>query len=106
DLTDIDISNKRRVVRAIEAKGAKPTKSGLRQNTLIVGLQLKPEVLKQRIEQRVDSMLAAGLEQEVKHLSDKYSWEIEPMKGIGYREWQAYFAYSQSLEQTRQRIIS
>jgi tRNA dimethylallyltransferase len=106
DLTDIDIRNKRRVIRAIEAKGQKPTKKQLRPNTLIIGWQLEPEELKCRIEQRVDQMLAAGLEQEVRELSEKYGWDVEPMKGIGYREWQAYFAGGQSLEATRQRIIS
>jgi len=106
DLTDIDTRNKRRVIRAIEAKGEKPTKKELRANTLIVGLWLEPEELKQRIEQRVDAMLAAGLEQEVKSLADKYGWDVEPMKGIGYREWQNYFAGGQNLEQARARIIS
>jgi tRNA dimethylallyltransferase len=51
-------------------------------------------------------MLAAGLEQEVKSLAGRYGWEAEPMKGIGYREWQAYFAGGQDLGQTRARIIS
>jgi tRNA dimethylallyltransferase len=106
DLTDIDIRNKRRVIRAIEAKGQKPTKKALRPNTLIIGLQPEPEELKQQIERRVDHMLAAGLEQEVRELSNQYGWDTEPMKGIGYREWQAFFEGSQSLEQTRQRIIS
>jgi tRNA dimethylallyltransferase len=106
DLTDIDTRNKRRVIRAIEAKGQKPTKKQLRPKTLIIGLQLEPEELKRRVEQRVDQMLAAGLKQEVRDLSKKYSWDVEPMKGIGYREWQSYFAGGQTLEETRQRIIS
>ncbi|MBX4201724.1 tRNA (adenosine(37)-N6)-dimethylallyltransferase MiaA [Candidatus Saccharibacteria bacterium] len=106
DLTDIDIRNKRRVIRAIEAKGQKPTKQSIRPNTLIIGLQPDTEELKTRVEQRVDQMLADGLEKEVKQLSVKYGWEAEPMKGIGYREWQNYFNGSQSLEETRQRIIS
>lgn len=106
DLTDIDSRNKRRVIRAIEAKGQKPTKKALRANTLIIGLQLEPEALKKRIALRVDQMLSSGLEQEVRGLAEKYGWDAEPMKGIGYREWQAYFAGSQSLEQTRQRIVS
>src|SRR5207237_1150959 len=38
DLTDIDVRNKRRVIRAIEAKGQKPTKKELRPHTLIIGL--------------------------------------------------------------------
>jgi tRNA dimethylallyltransferase len=106
DLTDIDTRNKRRVIRAIEAKGEKPNKKELRPNTLIIGLWTEPDELKQRIEKRVDAMLAAGLEQEVKSLADKYSWDVEPMKGIGYREWREYFAGGRSLEQTRSRIIS
>ncbi len=106
DLTDVDSRNKRRVIRAIESKGQKPTKQELRSNTLIIGLQLEPKELKRQIEKRVDKMLAAGLEQEVKGLAGKYGWEAEPMKGIGYREWQDYFAGGQTLEQTRQRIIS
>jgi tRNA dimethylallyltransferase len=106
DLTDIDSRNKRRVIRAIEAGGQKPTKGELRPKTSIVGLQLPREELRQRVEQRTDKMLAAGLEREVKNLADQYGWDIEPMKGIGYREWQDYFAGDQTLEATRQRIIS
>jgi len=106
DLTDIDTRNKRRIIRAIEAKGEKPTKKELRPNTLIVGLWPETEELKRRIEKRVDAMLAAGLEQEVKSLADKYGWDAEPMKGIGYREWREYFAGGQDAEQTRARIIS
>lgn len=106
DLTDIDIRNKRRVIRAIEAKGQKPTKGRLRPNTLIIGLQPEPEELKRRIEHRVDQMLSDGLEQEVRKLAARYGWDVEPMKGIGYREWQEYFEGGQSLEQTRLRIIS
>lgn len=106
DLSDIDIRNKRRIVRAIEAKGEKPTKKEMKAGTLIVGLQPSREELRKRVEQRTEQMLAAGLEQEVKVLADKYGWEAEPMKGIGYREWRAYFEGNQSLEQTKQRIVS
>jgi tRNA dimethylallyltransferase len=106
DLSRIDIRNKRRVIRAIEAKGKRPTKKKLRAGTLIIGLQLPADKLRKGIEQRVDRMVQAGFAQEVKALSQKYGWDIEPMKGIGYREWQDYFEGSQSLEQTRQRIIA
>ena len=71
DLTDIDTRNKRRIIRAIEAKGQKPTKKALRPNTLIIGLKLEPEKLKRRIAQRTDRMLAEGLEAEVRELSKR-----------------------------------
>lgn len=106
DLTDIDVRNKRRLIRAMEAGGAKPSRSPLRVNTKLFGLLLNAEELQNRIEQRVDAMLAADLEDEVKQLSEKYGWEAEAMKGIGYREWQLYFEGNQTLEETRSRIIS
>jgi tRNA dimethylallyltransferase len=46
-----------------------------------------------------------GLEAEVQLLAVKYGWDAEPMKGIGYREWQDYFLGTQTLAETRQRII-
>lgn len=106
DLTDIDTRNKRRVIRAIEAGGQRPTRGGLRPDAIIIGLKLDGNELRQQIEKRVDTMLAAGLEREAKALSKKYGWDIEPMKGIGYREWREYFQGEQDQEQTRQRIIS
>lgn len=106
NLEDIDIRNKRRVIRAIESGGQKPTKGKLKPNTLIIGLKIENEELRERIEERTDKMLAAGLEAEAKTLADKYGWDTEPMKGIGYREWRDYFEGTQTLEQTRGRIIS
>jgi tRNA dimethylallyltransferase len=61
DLDDIDIRNKRRVIRAIEARGAKPTKAGLRPGTLIVGLKVGNDELRKRVELRTEKMLEAGL---------------------------------------------
>jgi len=106
DLSGIDTRNKRRVIRAIEAGGQKPTKGELLAGTLIIGLKIDNQALRQRVEERTDKMLAAGLEREVKELAEKYGWDIEPMKGIGYREWREYFEGDQTLEQTRVRIIS
>ena len=106
DLVGIDKRNKRRIIRAIEAKGEKPTKKQMKPNTLLIGLKVEPGELRSRVEQRVNKMISAGLEQEVKELSDSYGWDIEPMKGIGYREWREYFEGVQSLDQTKQRIVS
>jgi tRNA dimethylallyltransferase len=106
DLTDIDLRNKRRIIRAIEAKGEKPTKKALKSKTLIIGLQPDRQQFRQRVEQRVHKMIDAGLEQEVKTLAERYGWDIEPMKGIGYREWRQYFEGNQTLEQTKARIVS
>lgn len=105
DTSTVDIRNKRRIVRLIENNGQIPTKHDLRQNTIVCGLRIPRDQLQQRIEQRVDDMIATGLEDEVAKLAERYGWSVEPMKGIGYREWQAYFTGQQTLEETRQRII-
>lgn len=106
ELGAVDVRNKRRLIRLLETEGAEQTKQALRGNILVIGLQPEREALKQRIASRVNAMLAAGLEQEVAMLSRHYGWKAEGLKGIGYREWQDYFLGSQSLEQTRERIIS
>lgn len=101
----IDTHNKRRVIRLLENDGELPSRKPLRPNTLVLGMRLSSHQLQPRIEQRVDAMLLAGLEQEVKSLANQYGWDAEPMKGIGYREWQGYFSGTQSKAGTRERII-
>jgi len=47
----------------------------MRKNTLILGLAFRVMSWKAKIERRVDTMLAAGLEQEVRELSnDSLGW--------------------------------
>lgn len=105
-LEGIDTRNKRRLIRLLETGGGRPSSATLRQNTLLIGLRKPREELKARIEARVDKMIESGLEDEVRRLSDRYGWQCEALKGIGYREWKEYFAGSQDLEKTRERIVS
>lgn len=105
DTTGIDLRNKRRVIRLIENNGARPTKRTMRGNTLVLGIRTDREHLRERVARRVDAMLAAGLEAEVQCLSERYGWDAEPMKGIGYREWKEYFDGSADLDETRARIV-
>lgn len=106
DLSRIDTRNKRRVIRAIETNGMVPVCKPLRDNTLVLGIATDRDTLRSRVTARVDAMIAAGLEAEVRQLAELYGWDVEPMKGIGYREWRDYFLGTQSLDQTRGRIIS
>jgi tRNA dimethylallyltransferase len=105
DTTDIDLGNKRRVIRLIENNGLRPTKKELRENTIMLGLSVPRDELQAKIEQRVDAMLATGLEQEVRVLANKYGWDAEPMKGVGYYQWKEFFEGSQTLDETRTKII-
>lgn len=97
--------NPRHLVRALETGGKQPERAALRQNTLVIGLQLDKEELAARIVSRVDAMLQAGLEDEVRRLFKRYGFDIPPMQTIGYQEWQEYFNGVQNLEQTRKLII-
>lgn len=101
----IDTRNKRRVIRLIESEGKLPSRKPLRENTLLLGVTVPRDELHARIELRVNTMLAAGLEGEVRQLADEYGWDAEPMKGIGYWQWKDYFTGEQTLEETRARII-
>lgn len=106
DTTGIDVRNKRRLIRLIETNGQRPTSQNLRANTLILGMHIPKEELGQRIDSRVKNMLSQGLEAEVKQLYQRYGWDNEPMKGIGYREFRDYFEGRTNLEETKQKIIS
>ncbi|MDZ7744348.1 MAG: tRNA (adenosine(37)-N6)-dimethylallyltransferase MiaA [Candidatus Saccharibacteria bacterium] len=105
DTDGIDTQNKRRLIRLLETGGAKPTRHDIRSNTLILGVKLPHEMLRKRITARVDAMIEAGLEPEVRELSKKYGWECEALKGIGYQEWREYFCDNQSLADTKMRIV-
>jgi tRNA dimethylallyltransferase len=91
DSKKIDMNNKRRVIRLLENKGAYPKSKPLRKNTLIIGIGLDAVTLEGNIRKRTQTMLDNGLENEVKVLVNKYGWEIEPLKGIGYREFKDFF---------------
>lgn len=85
--------------------GASAGKKPLRSSTLIVGLRVPDEVLKQRIAKRVEQMFSDGLEAEVKTLAEQYGWQSSGLSAIGYREFEPYFAGTQTLEETKQKIV-
>jgi tRNA dimethylallyltransferase len=107
DTSGIDLGNKRRLIRLLENEGVRPQSLPLRPNTLILGIGMKsqPEKLLSNIEKRVEAMFNAGLEEEVRKLSALYGWDIEPMKGIGYREFKDYINGSQTLADVKRMII-
>ena len=105
ELGDVDRGNKRRLIRLIETNGAKPTKQNLQPNTLLIGMKVERDVLHKRIEKRVDAMIAGGLEAEVAGLAQRYGWDCEALKGVGYAQWKGHFLDTQSHEETRAKII-
>lgn len=90
DISNLNTKNKRHVIRAIERDGEVSSDLILRENTLVLGLKLDRDVLRQRIQKRVDKMFADGFLEEVRILVEKYGWENESMSGIGYRVTRDY----------------
>ena len=103
---DINFQNKRHLVRAIERGGMIKGDDKLRDNCLMIGVQLEPEVLKKRIAQRLKGMIKAGLEAEVRDLADRYGFDAPGMNAICYKEWRGYFAGEQSLKETEQNLYN
>jgi len=98
--------NPRHLVRALETGGVPSNKQALLPWTLVLGLAVEREELRQRLTVRTNQMLEKGLKTEVEQLFKKYGWDCEAMSAVGYKEWQAYSMGMQSLEQTQELIIN
>lgn len=103
-------NNRVRVIRALEVihetgslfssmQNEKKTREPV-YDALIIGLTTERSVLYERINQRVDEMMEAGLLQEAKMLYEKVEAGSQPAKGIGYKEFFPYFAGKRSLEES------
>lgn len=77
--------NKRYVIRAIEQKG-RPTKRDREPiaTSIIVGIATSKDILKERIEGRIEQLLQDGVVDEAILLGKKYGWESEAMTGNIY----------------------
>ena len=85
----------RRIIRALEVyettgQRISETQTAVeaepRYDDLMIGLTMERDLLYSRIDQRVDQMLAAGWEAEVRELLQRYSPKLPAMEAIGYRE--------------------
>ena len=106
-------NNRRRVLRALNyyEKNARPLSSNKTDkalyDTLILALDMPRDILYQRIDQRVDKMIEEGLLKEIEDLvKGGISFEDQAMKGIGYREFKAYFNGEMTLEEVIAKIKS
>ena len=105
-------NNVRRVVRALEAAlgGEQVNQYGASESpydALVIGLEMERGALYERINRRVDLMLEAGLEQEVRDLlAHGVSPECQSMQSIGYRQLVWYINgsmdYAQAVDKLKQ----
>ncbi|WP_324761689.1 tRNA (adenosine(37)-N6)-dimethylallyltransferase MiaA [Streptococcus pluranimalium] len=97
--------NRRRAIRALElAKfGQDLTNQDSDLEPLLVGLTDERQVLYDRINARVDVMIANGLLEEAKWLYDHHP-DVQAARGIGYKELFPYFAGQEDLETSVARL--
>ncbi|AEV95359.1 tRNA (adenosine(37)-N6)-dimethylallyltransferase MiaA [Pediococcus claussenii] len=92
----IALGGKRRLIRALEVyrltgnKFSEQPQHAINIDSLVIGLNTERPLLYDRINQRVDQMIDSGLEKEARWLFEQGN-ELQPQKGIGYREWPLYW---------------
>lgn len=97
--------NPRHLIRALETGGEVPQRSGLRPQTLVIGLAKDREELESNIRARVDSMVRDGFVEEVAQLAKKYGWDVPALQAPGYKAFRSYLAGQATLEQAKQQFI-
>lgn len=107
----IDKKNIRRIIRALEVTistgkpfSAQRAKGAPLFNILQIGLDMPREKLYKKIDQRIEKMIKAGLIQETKRLTKKYSWRLPSMSGIGYKEIGMYLRGEIPLKRAKELI--
>lgn len=107
---DIDKNNRRRLIRALnyyKENNSSITKNKtdkLLYDTLFIGLTTNRENLYQKINQRVEEMIANGLIKEVKYYYDKNIKTKPLLNGIGYKEIYNYFEGKSTKEEAVEKI--
>lgn len=104
--------NVRRVIRALESalQGESINQYGAAEmpyNALVIGLNMERQALYARINKRVDLMLEAGLEEEVRRLLEQgVHPDCQSMQSIGYRQMVWYIdagmPYADAVEKLKQ----
>lgn len=110
---EIDLSNKLRLVRAIEVciltgdKFSELRTKNIKNNNyefLKVFLTRNREELYDRINRRVEIMVAKGLVEEAKKVYNKYAKNLQKISSIGYKELFMYFDGKISLDEAVEEI--
>lgn len=102
---EISQINRRRAMRALEIAhlGNELENKQPDYEALLICLDDDREILYERVNQRVDLMLKAGLLEEAKWLYDNYP-HVQASKGIGYKELFPYFAGELALEEAINKL--
>lgn len=102
-------NNRKRVIRALMMAHAGTSKSErlekqdhkMLYDAYIIGLTMDRELLYERINQRVLTMMDEGLKEEIDSLvQSEDDFYLQSMRGIGYKEWLGYYKKEATIEET------
>ena len=97
--------NKRYLVRTIERHGETGSKRELRPNTVAIGIAASREVIRQRIENRVEAMFAEGFVDEAKSLVRVFGETAPAFLATGYKAVIPYLRGEISIEQAKADFV-
>lgn len=73
----------------------------MRDDAIVVGIHVPKDVLEQRIEARIDQMLADGLEAEIRQLAEAYGWDAPGLQAPAYKAFREYIVGAASLDEAK-----
>jgi tRNA dimethylallyltransferase len=97
--------NPRHLIRTLETKGAEPARTDLRPNTLVIGLDIAKATLEEKITQRTEQMVQAGLEEEVRRLAARYGWSTPALLAPAYKAFRPFLAGVITLDEAKQSFV-
>lgn len=97
--------NPRHLIRAIETGGVEGVRSDLNPNTLLLGLTIDREVLREKITKRVDMMVDMGLIDELTKAIAIYGWNAPALNAPGYKAFRMYIEGQSTLGEAKALFI-
>ena len=97
--------NSRHLIRALETGGEQPEHGELRPNTLLIGLSIDRETLKENVARRVEQMFADGFIDEVRALIATFGVGAPALRAPGYKAATAYLEGEATLQEAKEQFI-
>lgn len=104
-MSESDRKNRHRLIRAVQREGVNKEK-GKELNNIYFVIDIKKEILQERIKKRIDNMFKEGLlEENISLLKQGYTYDDKGMKTIGYIEFKEYFENKRTIDDVKEEIF-
>jgi tRNA dimethylallyltransferase len=99
--------NRRYLIRSIENKDTQPSRMDIPlDQTIVVGISTDKDILRSRIIERSDQILADGVIDEAILLGNRYGWDSEAMKSNIYPLIHSYIDGDMSIDDVKNKFIT